>query len=99
MQDGFCPPLAVLAARIVYGLHFRCDLRHVPKYGFQTVHPVLVQRDHIHAAVTPGSMDGEHSQNLGPVRPLAVDHNIVVVSRLQRLQLGVVLHVDRGNRL
>ena len=44
MQDGFCPPLAVLAARMVYGLHFRCDLRQVPKYGFQAIHPVLVQR-------------------------------------------------------
>ena len=44
-------------------------------------------------------MDGEHSQDLGPVRLLTVDHNIVVVSRLQRLQLGVVFHIDRGNRL
>ena len=44
-------------------------------------------------------MDGEHSQDLGPVRPLAVDHNIVVPPRLQRLQLGVVFHIDRGNRL
>ena len=44
-------------------------------------------------------MDGEHSQDLGPVRPLAVDHNIVVAPRLQRLQLGVVFHINRGNRL
>ena len=99
MQDGFCPPLTVLAARMVYGLYFRCDLRHVPKYGFQTVHPVLVQRGHIHACVLPSRMDGEHSQDLGPVRPLTVDHNIVVPPRLQRLQLGVVFHIDRGNRL
>lgn len=43
---------------------------------------VLVQRGHIHACVLPSRMDGEHSQDLGPVRPLTVDHNIVVPPRL-----------------
>ena len=99
VQDGFCPTLAVILAWMVYGLHFGCDFRHVPKYGFQTVHPVLVQGHNVHAFVFSGGMDSEHGQDLSPVRPLAVDHNIVVVPRLQRLQLGIVFHIDCGNRL
>ena len=98
MQDGFCPPLTVLAARMVYGLYFRCDLRHVPKYSFQKVHPVLVQRGHIHAIIRACGFSCKGSQHFRPVRGLPLNVDAVIVSGLQLLQLGVVgdIHLRHG---
>ena len=74
------------------------DNGHIPKGGFQLVHPVGVKCGHVLTVLGPGGLGGEHGQHVRPIRGLSLDH-IAVVAGLQLLQLGVVGDVDRVHGL
>ena len=98
VQDIFRPAIIVITARMVYRLHPRGDLRHIPEHGGQTVHPVCVQRGNIHAILRAGGLGGKDSQHLRPVRGLPLDVDAVIVAGLQFLQLCVVGNIYLRHR-
>ena len=98
MQNVLRPTIIVSTSGMVYRLHPRGDLRHIPEHGGQAGYPVSIQRGHIHAIIRACGFSCKDSQHLRPVRGLPLNVDAVIVSGLQLLQLGVVgdIHLRHG---
>ena len=98
MQDVLRPTIIVSTSGMVYCLHPRGDLRHIPEHGSQTGHTVCIQRGHIHAIIRACGFSCKNSQHIRPVRGLPLNVDAVIVPGLQFLQLCIVgdIHLRHG---
>ena len=98
MQNVLRPAIIVSTSGMVYCLHPRGDLCHIPEHSGQTGYPVSIQRGHIHAIIRACGFGCKDRQHLRPVRGLSLNVDAVIVPDLQRLQFGVVgdIHLRHG---